>query len=157
MAVMKKKGERSVPAMATTSLPDVVYIVLFFFMLSTTMREEEVFVSYTVPQATEIQKLEKKGLVSIHIGQPSSRELRSKYGDAPRIQLNDSYKTAQDIGQFVAAARDDMKEEDRAAMVVALKADEEVKMGMITDVKKELRRAEAFKISYVSKEKKTEK
>jgi biopolymer transport protein ExbD len=149
MAVMKKKGERSVPAMATTSLPDVVYIVLFFFMLSTSMREEEVYVTYKLPKATEIQKLDKKSLVSIHIGQPSTKDLRAKFGDAPRIQLNDSYKTAQDIGLFIAAERDNTPD-----AVVGLKADEKVKMGMITDVKTELRKAGALKISYVSKEKK---
>ena len=151
MAVMKKKGERSVPAMATTSLPDVVYIVLFFFMLSTSMREEEVFVTYTVPKATEIQKLEKKNLVSIHIGQPSTKDLRDKFGDAPRIQLNDSYKTAQDIGLFIAAERDNTPD-----AVVGLKADKNVKMGMVTDVKTELRKAGALKISYVSTEKKAQ-
>ena len=69
MAVMKKKGERTVPAMSTTSLPDVVYIILFFFMLSTSMRDQELLVSYKLPEATEVQKLEKKNLVSfIHIG-----------------------------------------------------------------------------------------
>ena len=151
MAVMKKKGERSVPAMATTSLPDVVYIVLFFFMLSTSMREEEVFVTYTVPKATEIQKLEKKNLVSIHSGQPSTKDLRDKFGDAPRIQLNDSYKTAQDIGLFIAAERDNTPD-----AVVGLKADKNVKMGMVTDVKTELRKAGALKISYVSTEKKAQ-
>ena len=156
MAVMKKKGERAVPAMSTTSLPDVVYIVLFFFMLSTTMREEEVSVTYTVPQATEGQKLDKKGLVSIHIGVPASEELRSKYGNSPQIQLNDSFKLPAEIGRFIAAARDSKSEADRGKMVVALKADREVRMGLITDVKTELRRAEALKISYVSTEKKAE-
>ena len=148
---MKKKGERSVPAMATTSLPDVVYIVLFFFMLSTQMREEDVMVKYTVPQATEVQKLNKKDLVSIHIGEPSSESLRAKYGTAPQIQLNDSFKLPSEIRGFIDGARDAKKnEEDRAKMVVALKADREVRMGLITDVKTELRRAEALKISYVS-------
>ena len=64
MAVMKKKGEREVPAMSTTSLPDVVYIILFFFMLSTSMRDQELLVRYKLPDATEVQKLEKKNLVS---------------------------------------------------------------------------------------------
>ena len=54
MAVMKKKGEREVPAMSTTSLPDVVYIILFFFMLSTSMRDQELMVKYKLPEATEV-------------------------------------------------------------------------------------------------------
>ena len=156
MAVMKKKGERSVPAMATTSLPDVVYIVLFFFMLSTQMREEEVFVQYTVPQATEVQKLDKKDLVAIHIGIPSSEALRAKYGTAPQIQLNDSFKLPAEIRQFIDVERKNKKEAGNT-MVVALKADREVRMGLITDVKTELRRAEALKISYVSTEQNAQK
>ena len=150
MAVMKKKGERSVPAMSTTSLPDVVYIILFFFMLSTSMRDQELLVSYKLPEATEVQKLEKKNLVSfIHIGVPvTSRQ--AKFGMAPRIQLNDSYKTTKDILDFVAAQRDNLSEADRAQMTICLKADQNTKMGVVADVKQELRRANALKLSYGS-------
>ncbi len=145
---MKKKGERSVPAMSTTSLPDVVYIILFFFMLSTSMRDQELLVSYKLPEATEVQKLEKKNLVSfIHIGVPVvSRQ--AKFGTAPRIQLNDSYKTTKDILDFVAGERDNLSESDRAQMTICLKADQNTKMGVIADVKQELRRANALKLSY---------
>ena len=150
MAVMPKKGDREVPAMSTTSLPDVVYIILFFFMLSTSMRDQELLVHYKVPEATEVQKLEKKSLVSyIHIGQPVLA-MQAKFGTAPRIQLNDSYKTTKDILDFVAGERDQLSEVDRALMTICLKADGKTKMGIITDVKQELRRANALKISYAS-------
>ena len=147
---MKKKGDREVPAMSTTSLPDVVYIILFFFMLSTSMRDQELLVHYKVPEATEVQKLEKKSLVSyIHIGQPVLA-MQAKFGTAPRIQLNDSYKTTKDILDFVAGERDQLSEVDRALMTICLEADGKTKMGIITDVKQELRRANALKISYAS-------
>lgn len=147
---MKKKGERSVPALATTSLPDVVFIILFFFMLSTSMRDQELLVSYKLPEATEVQKLEKKNLVSyIHIGVPSLH-MQSKYGQAPRIQLNDSYRTTKDILDFVAGERDKLSEADRAQMTICLKADKDTKMGVVADVKQELRRANALKLSYAS-------
>ena len=147
---MKKKGDREVPAMSTTSLPDVVYIILFFFMLSTSMRDQELLVHYKVPEATEVQKLEKKSLVSyIHIGQPTLA-MQEKFGTAPRIQLNDSYKTTKDILDFVAGERDQLSEVDRALMTICLKADGKTKMGIVTDVKQELRRANALKISYAS-------
>ena len=150
MAVMKKKGEREVPAMSTTSLPDVVYIILFFFMLSTSMRDQELMVKYRLPEATEVQKLEKKNLVSyIHIGVPVLH-MQAKYGTAPLIQLNDSYKTTKDILDFAAAERDKLSEADRASMTICLKADGGTKMGIIADVKQELRRANALKLSYVS-------
>ncbi len=150
MAVMKKKGNKDLPPISTASLPDVIFMILFFFMVSTTMREQELFVKYTLPNATEVQKLEKKSLVSyIHIGEPVG-VWAAQYGTAPRIQLNDAFKTAQDIGQFVAAERDKLNESERAQMTIALKADENISMGTITDIKQELRRANALKISYAA-------
>ena len=136
--------------MSTTSLPDVVYIILFFFMLSTSMRDQELLVRYKLPDATEVQKLEKKNLVSyIHIGVPVSH-MQAQFGTAPKIQLNDSYKTVKDILDFAASERDNMNEADRASMTICLKADGGTKMGIIADVKQELRRANALKISYAS-------
>jgi biopolymer transport protein ExbD len=144
MAVMKKKGGKSLPPISTASLPDVIFMILFFFMISTTMRDQELLVRYKLPTATEVQKLEKKSLVSfIHIGQPT-------FGTAPRIQLNDSYRTEKDILDFIAAERDKLNESDRALMTVCLKADDQTKMGIITDVKQELRRANALKLSYAA-------
>ena len=152
MAVMKKKGNKELPAISTASLPDVIFMILFFFMVSTTMREEEVLVKYQLPNATEVQKLEKKNLVSyINIGVPVTH-MQARYGTAPQIQLNDSYKTAKDIGDFIAAEREQMDEADRIHMTVSIKADRYTKMGIITDVKQELRRANALKISYASLE-----
>ena len=105
MAVMKKKGDKSLPPISTASLPDVIFMILFFFMVSTTMRDQELLVRYRLPEATEVQKLEKKSLVSyIHIGQPTP-VMQAKFGTAPRIQLNDSYRTTKDILDFVAAER----------------------------------------------------
>lgn len=150
MAAMKKKDGRGLPPISTASLPDVIFMILFFFMVSTTMRDQELLVRYKLPDATEVQKLEKKALVSyIHVGQPTP-SMQIKFGTAPRIQLNDSYRTARDIGEFVAAEREKLAEADRAAMTTCLKADQNTKMGIVTDVKQELRRANALKISYAA-------
>ena len=150
MAVMKKKGNKGLPPISTASLPDVIFMILFFFMISTSMRDQELLVRYRLPQATEVQKLEKKSLVSyIHVG-PPSLAMQAKFGTAPQIQLNDSYKKPRDIGQFVASERDNLNESDRAMMTICLKADENTKMGVVTDIKQELRRANALKISYAA-------
>ena len=153
MAVMKKSGDKKeVPAISTASLPDVIFMILFFFMVSTTMREQEVMVRYKLPQATEVAKLEKKSLVStINIGVPATH-MQAQYGTAPRIQLNDSFKSAKDIGDFIGAERDQLNEADRAQMTISIKADQYTKMGIITDVKQELRRANALKINYAALE-----
>lgn len=150
MAVMKKKGGKGLPPISTASLPDVIFMILFFFMVSTTMRDQELLVRYKLPDATEVQKLEKKSLVSyIHVGVPTLA-MQAKFGTAPKIQLNDSYKTTKDILDFVAGERDKLSEADRSSMTICLKADGNTKMGIVADVKQELRRANALKISYAS-------
>ena len=150
MAVLKKEGKKEIPAISTASLPDVVFMLLFFFMTITTMRDQEVLVQTKLPSATEVQKLEKKSLVSyIYIGQPT-KAMQAKFGTSPRIQLNDSYRTTRDILEFVAAERDKLSENERAQMTICLKADENTRMGIISDVKQELRRAQALKISYAA-------
>ncbi len=147
---MKKKGGKGLPPISTASLPDVIFMILFFFMVSTTMRDQELLVRYKLPDATEVQKLEKKSLVSyIHVGVPTLA-MQAKFGTAPKIQLNDSYKTTKDILDFVAGERDKLSEADRSQMTICLKADGNTKMGIVADVKQELRRANALKISYAS-------
>lgn len=148
MAVMRKKGGKETPPISTASLPDIIFMILFFFMISTSMREVELLVSYKLPTATEAQKLEKKSLVSyIQIGPPMDTRA---YGTSPRIQLNDSFKNTNDILEFIASERDKMDEIRRNYMTVCLKADQNINMGIVSDVKEELRRANALKISYAS-------
>ena len=77
MAVMAKKGKREVPAMSTSSLPDIVFMLLFFFMAATTMREVDPLVSVQMPEAYEITELDKKNLVNIWMGKP----LNAKAGE----------------------------------------------------------------------------
>lgn len=148
MAVMKKKGKKVAPGIQTSSLPDIIFMLLFFFMVSTTMREVELLVKTKMPAATEIAKLEKKSLVSyIYIGKPVNER---NYGDRPRIQLNSDFKTEKEILDYVAAEKDKLSEADRSQMTISLKIDENVKMGIVQDVKTELRRANALKICYVA-------
>jgi biopolymer transport protein ExbD len=150
MAVMKKKSKGGIPPISTASLPDVIFMILFFFMISTSMREMDVLVKTQLPNATEVSKLEKKQLVSyIYIGQPVDSRVE-RYGTAPRIQLNDSYRLTRDIGEFIASERDKLSEADRQAMTVMLKIDRNVRMGMVAEVKQQLRIANALKISYAA-------
>ena len=150
MAVIRKKEKKESGQISTSSLPDIVFMILFFFMVSTSMKETELVVKFKAPEATEIQKLENKSLVSyIYVG-PPVESLQAKFGSAPQIQLNNSFSTPQEIGQFIASERDALNEADRNKMTVCLKADRETRMGIITDIKQELRKAEAYKISYAS-------
>ncbi len=146
MAKFKKGGKKTAQAISTASLPDIVFMLLFFFMVTTVMREVDLKVELTVPTADQVKKLEDKALVSyIYIGEPMKEKV---YGTLPRIQLNDAFAEPVEIRDFVAAKREQLNESDKAKMVVSLKIDEEVEMGVVTDVKQELRKASALKINY---------
>ena len=149
MPIFKRSGKKEMPELGTSS--DIVFMFLFFFMVTTQMRSSEVKVRVKLPEATEIAKLERKDLASyIMIGSPT-RDKQAQYGTDARIQLNDSFKTTNDIRDFIAAERDAMSEADRQLMQVSLKADEDARMGIITDVKQELRRCSALKIMYAAR------
>lgn len=150
MARFKKAGSRKVPGINTGSMSDIIFMFLFFFMVITTIRQVTPMVRIKPPQATEVQKLEKKALVSfIYIGQP----VQSKYGTESRIQLNNSFSSVSDIQAFVAVERQSRNEADRKMLTTSLKVDGETKMGIVTDVKQELRKANALKINYSTRKK----
>ena len=146
MAKFRKGGSKEVPAISTGSMPDIIFMLIFFFMVTTSMRETTLKVKMKLPAATEVQKLEKHSLVSfIYIGPPTNTKL---YGTEPRLQLNDSYARVDDIIPFVEQERMDRAEADRQKLTTSLKIHEEVRMGLVTDVKQELRKCGAFRISY---------
>ena len=148
MSKFSKNGKKGMPAISTASLPDIVFMLLFFFMVTTVMRETTLFVNVVTPKATEIKKLEKKSLVSyIYIGPPIKR-MQASFGTAARIQLNDSFASVDDIQEFIASEQEARDEKEIPYMTTSIKADESVKMGIITDVKQELRKANSLKINY---------
>ncbi|MGP1621395.1 MAG: ExbD/TolR family protein [Candidatus Cryptobacteroides sp.] len=149
MPTFKRSGKKEMPEIGTSS--DIVFMFLFFFMVTTQMRQNEVKVAVQLPTATEVVKLERKDLASyINVG-PPTLNYRAQYGTDARIQLNDSFKTVNDIRDFIAAERDAMSEVDKQFMQVSIKADENVNMGIITDIKQELRRCSALKIMYTAR------
>ncbi|PCI96220.1 MAG: biopolymer transporter ExbD [Flavobacteriales bacterium] len=148
MSKFRKKGKKGQPAVNTASLPDIVFMLLFFFMVTTVMRETSLKVLNITPKATEVAKLEKKSLVAyIYIGKPI-KALQGAFGTAPRIQLNDAFKGLEDIPLFVEMERDARDEKERNKIVWSLKVDVKTKMGIVTEVKQELRKVNALKLNY---------
>lgn len=148
MGKFNKAGGREMPELNTSSLPDLVFAFLFFIMMVTSMREVTLKVQFRAPQATELQKLEKKSLVTfLYVGEPMA-EFATQMGTATRLQLNDNFAEISEIQDYIAQEKSSMKEEDAPFMTVSIKADKETKMGVITDVKQALREAYALKISY---------
>ena len=150
MAKIRKQEKKSVPAVSTASLPDIIFMLLFFFMVSTSIKEVTYKVNIRVPEATELQKLEKKSLVRyIYVGEPRP-EFQKQYVKETRIQLDDSFAELNEIEMFIENERNAMKENEQGLLTVSIKADKETKMGIITDIKQALRRAQALKINYAA-------
>lgn len=152
--ILDNRPRRSVPTLNTSSLPDLIFTVLFFFMVVTHMRKVTLKVKYTVPQGTELTRLTKKSAVSyIYIGRPNTLG-RIPTADGSAIQINDKYATTADIVDYIAAEKRRMSPEDKTRMTVSVKADRNTRMGVITDVKLALRKANVRKISYSATKKK---
>ena len=140
--------ELGVPALNTSSLPDLIFTVLFFFMIVTHMRDVQLQVRYEVPQGTELTKLVHKSAVSyIYVG-------RAHSGDSTfTIQLNDKLATVDEIRAYIDEERSLMSPEDQARMTVSIKADRDVPMSVIADIKRALQKSYALKINYSATEK----
>ncbi len=148
-----RESRREVPGLNMAAMPDLIFTVLFFFMIVTHMREVKPMVRYNVPQGTELEKARKSGMVYLFIGKPVNTK-----GDVTdqvsRIQVNDRYVTLEQLGKAVLAERDQMSEDERHHMVVSIRADRDTEMGLINDVKQELRKVGALNINYSASKKK---
>jgi biopolymer transport protein ExbD len=150
MSKFKKKKDSGTPEISTASLPDIVFMLLFFFMVATVMRDNELLIQNALPKADQVTKLEKKDRVMfIFAGKPHER-YQNKFGNGARIQLNDRLSEVTDIKAFVLAERAARNPELEKLLTTALKVDKEVKMGLVTEIKQELRKVEALKINYTT-------
>ncbi len=141
-------------AISTASLPDIVFMLLFFFMVTTVLRETTLLIQVSLPSATEVKKMEKKSLISyIYIGPPTTSQAQL-YGNSPRFQLNDksfNRKEIVAIQKFIEDERAQKDPKEIPYMTTSIKADEDVTMGIVTDVKQQLREVNALKINYSTK------
>ncbi|MDH4089041.1 MAG: biopolymer transporter ExbD [Cyclobacteriaceae bacterium] len=150
MSKFKKKvnTKQEIP---TASMPDVVFMLLFFFMVTTKMRETSINVEQKMPQATQLKKLVKKSLISyLYIGAPKKVD---QFGKEPKIQANDVFIETKNIVQWVNSEKSKLDEVDRDAITVSLKVDVEAKRGLISDVETELRKANARRVLYSANQK----
>lgn len=145
MSKFRKKSNTS-QEIPTSALPDIIFMLLFFFMVTTVLRETTINVKQIIPEATELRKLQRKSLVSyLYVGEPKNTAL---YGVEPKVQANDVFIEIKDIVMWVSSEKDKLAEVERDQITVALKVDEEVKMGIISDVQLQLREGNALKVMY---------
>ena len=143
-----RRPDHSVPELNMASLPDLIFTVLFFFMIVTHMRDVEKQVSYQVPAGTEVEKAaHKSSVIHIFIGKPADGS-----SDEYRIQLNNELATVDDIARFVETERKGMSAEDQERMTVSIEADRDVPMSIVNDVKQALRHSYALNVSYAASE-----
>ena len=147
MSRFRQKEKREVPGLNLAAMPDLIFTVLFFFMIVTHMREVKPMVRFDIPQGTAVEKARKAGMIYLFIGKPVN-ERGDVVGDESRIQLNDHYVTLDKIGAAIEEERSHMSEENRQQMVVSIRADRGTEMGLINDVKQALRKAGALNINY---------
>ncbi|TRZ46366.1 ExbD/TolR family protein [Robertkochia solimangrovi] len=151
MSKFNKKKSGDLPAISTASLPDIVFMLLFFFMTVTVMKDSSLMVQNELPYADQIQKLDKKDrVIYIYAGKPSER-YQSTYGTSAKIQLNDKFADVSDVANYILAERAKKREELQNVLTTALKVDEETNMGLVSDIKQELRKVNALKINYTTK------
>ena len=132
------------------SLPDLIFTVLFFFMIVTHMRTSDVKVRYKVPQGTELTKLTHKSTTQyIYIG----TDARDK-SNTGVVQMNDRIVDAAGITDMMADIRQRMMPEDQQNLSVDLRADRSTKMSVIKEVKEALRKAGALTVNYSATDKK---
>lgn len=148
----KKRGAAS-PEVSTASLPDIIFMLLFFFMVVTVLRDSELKLNVKTPTATQLTKLQEKSLVNyLYIGKPKEK-YQETYGTSPRLQLGDKFATLADIPLFLEKHKIKVPENKRNKITSSLRIDGQVTMGIVQDVKIALRKANQLKVNYSAKPK----
>jgi len=152
MSKFAKKKDGEVPAVSTASLPDIVFMLLFFFMTVTVMKDSSLKVENILPNASEIKKLEKKDrVIYIYVGKPT-KEYEKVFGKEPKIQLNDKFSDPSEVGDYILMERAKKSQELQNVLTTSLKVDKNASMGLISDIKQELRKVNALKVNYTTYE-----
>ncbi len=146
MKSFKTKFSNREAAISTAALPDIIFMLLFFFMVTTVLRKSDDNLKYKIPTAEQLKQIDEKSLISqITIGTPKDTE---KYGTEPRIEVDGKFIEVKDIVAFIMKEKDKLPMYQRDQIIVMLKADEDVPMGLMTDVTQELKKANARRIIY---------
>ena len=150
MAKFKKKSKTS-QDIPTAALPDIIFMLLFFFMVTTVLRESTIMVKQSIPKATQLRKLEQKKLVSyMYVGKPNDPK---KFGSEPKIQANDAFIEVEGIIQFIEEEKGKLAENEKDQITISIKVDDETKMGIVADIQEKMRDVNARKLMYAASRK----
>ena len=147
MSFINRK-ERKIPDLNTSSLPDLIFTVLFFFMIVTHMRSVPVNVLFRTPEGNQLTRVTKRASTTyIFIGKPL-KQLQATMGDTIVVQVNDRFVPLDQLAEVMKAEKERMEAKDNTEMTVVLKADRDVPVGIVADVKKALREANTLRVHY---------
>ena len=141
-----RRSSHDMPGLNLASMPDLIFTVLFFFMIVTHMRHDDVRVRYQVPAGTQVQKLQQKSaVINVYIGPTLSAGAKSSEW---KIQMNGQLTDVDHLSQLIEAERKKLSEDNAERLTVSLKADKHTPMGIIADVKEALQKSFALRINY---------
>ena len=145
-----RKNRNQLPAISTASLPDIVFMLLFFFMTVTTIKSKTLLVDNDLPHASQVKSLDKKDrVIEIIVGKPNPK-LAKVVGTEPKIQLNDKLAYVNEIGPYVLSELSKKPENIQNLITVSLKIDKNVQVGIVSDIKQELRKINVLKVNYTT-------
>jgi len=142
MSRFRPSYHREVPAITTASLPDMIFTLLFFFMIVTNMQTVPVMTQFDLPTSQELQKLEERSLIVYVMA-----------GLNTPIQLNSEFIGLEDMPAHLDVLINNVPPEDRGKLIAVLKIDKDVPMGFVNDIKQNLRRAGILTIHYSAQKK----
>ncbi len=148
MSKFRKDGGKELPAISTASLPDIVFMLLFFFMVATVLRKNDVKVAQILPSADQTEKLKKDRTVYIYAGKPG--EGYKQFGTEGKIQIGDKFVNVNEVQTAILEEREKLRDELKDYVMVAFKVDKETNSGLVYDVKQELRQANLLKVIYIT-------
>lgn len=147
MAKFKKKSKTS-SDIPTAALPDIIFMLLFFFMVTTVLRESTIMVKQSIPKATQLRKMSQKKLVSyMYVGKPNDAK---KFGTEPKIQANDAFIQIDGIIQFIEEEKSKLAENEKEQITISIKVDDQTKMGIVADIQEKMRDVNARKLMYAA-------
>ena len=152
MSKFRKSEIREVPTLNTASLPDLIFTLLFFFMLVTNMRPVPVKTQFQLPTATELQKLEEKSLV-VYIMVGKSENANITREESIAIQLNSDFVSLEELSIRLESIKDNIPLENQSKIVVVMKVDKDTPMGTVNDIRQSLRETNLLTVHYATDKK----
>ena len=168
MSKFRKEGKKAAPGVNTSSLPDIVFMLLFFFMVATTTKDADPSVKVTQPEGVRAQDMtpykQKSEIDFLYLGEPRNPARRDQFKFGYALFLdnvaqpdpNELYNSNA-IKNWKLDKFDEKKgkvgfNSQLHEVFTCIKADIDAPTGLIFDIRKELQDIDALKVAYAVKD-----